>query len=107
MMHLGGLSRYRTELMGLSAVLILVCHVYAYVELPGVMRYMLSLCNIGVDLFLLTNLNVVAHWVNYYRYYYDRNNSPFGIWLFILYLTVVVCFLIYYKNKQNGGYNFC
>lgn len=52
MMHLGGLSRYRTELMGLSAVLILVCHVYAYVELPGVMRYMLSLCNIGVDLFL-------------------------------------------------------
>ena len=52
MMHLGGLSRYRTELMGLSAVLILVCHVYAYVELPGVMRDMLSLCNIGVDLFL-------------------------------------------------------
>ena len=48
MMHLGGLSRYRTELMGLSAVLILVCHVYAYVELPGVMRYMLSLCNLSL-----------------------------------------------------------
>lgn len=50
--HLGDLSRYRTELMGLSAVLILICHAYAYVELPEVVRYMLSLGNMGVDLFL-------------------------------------------------------
>ena len=52
MIHLGDLSCYHTELMGLSAVMILVCHAYAYVELPGVVRYVLSLCNMGVALFL-------------------------------------------------------
>lgn len=50
--NLGDLSRYRTELMGLSALLILICHSTAYIDMPSIVVYALSVANIGVDLFL-------------------------------------------------------
>lgn len=46
------ISKYRTELMGMSAILILVCHSVAYIEMPRILQYVLSFGNIGVDLFL-------------------------------------------------------
>lgn len=46
------LSKYRKELMGFSALLILVCHAYAYIDLPPLLGYVLSIGNIGVDCFL-------------------------------------------------------
>lgn len=46
------LSKYRRELMGFSALMIFVCHAYAYIELPSVLGYALSIGNIGVDCFL-------------------------------------------------------
>lgn len=46
------LSKYRGELMGFSALMIFVCHAYAYIELPSVLGYALSIGNIGVDCFL-------------------------------------------------------
>lgn len=49
---LSDFSKYRNELMGISAILIWVCHAYGYVELPISLQYVLSLGNIGVDLFL-------------------------------------------------------
>ena len=110
MMHLGGLSRYRTELMGLSAVLILVCHVYAYVELPGVMRYMLSLCNIGVDLFLF--LSGMGIW-----YSLSNKNGGVKYWylnrytkLFVPYFVALIPFEIiqfaFGKQLENGIWNY-
>lgn len=50
--QLSKISEFRTELMGLSAILILICHSVAYIEMPRVLHYSLSLGNIGVDLFL-------------------------------------------------------
>lgn len=50
--ELNRLSKYRKELMGFSALLILVCHAYAYIDLPPLLGYVLSIGNIGVDCFL-------------------------------------------------------
>ena len=50
--QLSEISEYRTELMGFSAILILICHSVAYIEMPRILHYVLSLGNIGVDLFL-------------------------------------------------------
>ena len=50
--QLSKISEYRTELMGMSAMLILICHSVAYIEMPRILHYVLSLGNIGVDLFL-------------------------------------------------------
>lgn len=50
--QLSKISKYRTELMGMSAILILVCHSVAYIEMPRILQYVLSFGNIGVDLFL-------------------------------------------------------
>ena len=50
--QLSKISEYRTELMGMSAILILICHSVAYIEMPRILHYILSLGNIGVDLFL-------------------------------------------------------
>ena len=47
------LSKYRTPLMGLSALLIIICHASTYhVEMPPVVRFLLSFGNVGVDIFL-------------------------------------------------------
>ena len=50
--QLSKISKYRTELMEMSAILILVCHSVAYIEMPRILQYVLSFGNIGVDLFL-------------------------------------------------------
>lgn len=52
MFNLNKISEHRTELMGLSAILILICHSVAYIDMPSILHYALSLGNIGVDLFL-------------------------------------------------------
>lgn len=47
------LSKYRTPLMGFSALLIIICHASSYhVEMPPVVRFLLSFGNVGVDIFL-------------------------------------------------------
>lgn len=53
MVKLGELSIFRTELMGISALCILICHLYGYVDLSVTVRYILSLGNVGVDLFFI------------------------------------------------------
>ena len=50
--NLSYLSKYRTELMGVSTLLILLCHSIAYIKMPVVLHYAISFSNIGVDFFL-------------------------------------------------------
>ena len=50
------LSKYRTELMGVGAICILLCHsVGRDVLMPGFLSQILSYGNIGVDIFLLSS----------------------------------------------------
>ena len=76
---LGDLSRYRTELMGFSALLILICHSTAYIDMPSIVVYALSVANIGVDLFLF--LSGMGMWYSMQRrcdMFYERHNQNVG-----------------------------
>lgn len=47
------LSKYRTQLMGVAALMIILCHAPQYgVEVAGIPRKLLVFLNIGVDIFL-------------------------------------------------------
>lgn len=53
MMDLYLLSKYRTQLMGIAALFIIICHAPVYgVELPHYVRMLFVWGNIGVDMFL-------------------------------------------------------
>ena len=85
--ELNDLSKFRTELMGFSTLLILICHSIAYVEMPRILYYGLSLGNLGVDLFLfLSGMGMWYSISNYSRseihWYCDRYKK-----LFIPYLV--------------------
>lgn len=88
--NLGHLSKYRMELMGKSALLILICHSIAYIEMPQELRYMISFGNIGVDLFLF--LSGMGMWYSIskfkggiFNWYFDRYKK-----LFVPYFLVVL-----------------
>lgn len=52
-LNLGNLSLYRSELMGIATMLIIVCHAPAYgVEIPAWLSRVLSSGGFGVDIFL-------------------------------------------------------
>ena len=65
--QLNEISLFRTELMGLSAILILICHSIAHIEMPVLLRYTLSFGNIGVDLFLF--LSGMGMWYSLSKMY--------------------------------------
>lgn len=47
------LSKYRTQLMGVAALMIILCHAPQYgVDVHGILRKLLVFLNIGVDIFL-------------------------------------------------------
>ena len=51
--NLGLLSKYRTTLMGIAAIFIILCHIPQYgVEVHHTLRSILIYGNIGVDIFL-------------------------------------------------------
>ncbi len=53
MINLRFLSKYRTQLMGIAALLIIICHAPSYgVELPHYIRILFVWGNVGVDIFL-------------------------------------------------------
>ena len=48
------ISQYRTPLMGISALMVIMCHFVLYSDnLSNVVRRLLELGNVGVDIFLL------------------------------------------------------
>ena len=53
MFELEKLSKYRTPLMGIAAIMIVLCHANLYdIQVNGIIRKMLSFGNVGVDIFL-------------------------------------------------------
>ena len=104
MVKLGELSIFRTELMGISALLILICHLYGYVDLSVTVQYILSLGNIGVDCFLFlpgagmwnSLLKVKSREIKYW--YINRYLK-----LFIPYLTVILPLGILGDKRQPSS----
>ena len=92
------LSKYRTQLMGIAAIFIIICHAPAYgVELPHYVRMIFVWGNIGVDIFLFLsglgcfyslsqyNQNVL----NWIKKRYKRIAVPY----IIIQLIFLVCFV--------------
>lgn len=108
--NLGNLSKYRTELMGLSALLILFCHSIAYIELPRNIHYMISFGNIGVDLFLF--LSGMGMWYSLTKlkkgmlfWYTDRYKKLFVPYLLVLLSIEAVKFALG-KQVEHGIWNY-
>lgn len=76
--NLVDLSRFRTELMGISAMLILLCHSTAYIAMPIGVMYALSVANIGVDLFLF--LSGVGMWYSLSKLNCDIDSGLYCMW---------------------------
>lgn len=103
-------SKYRTELMGISALLILFCHSIAYIKMPNILYYIISFGNIGVDFFLF--LSGIGIWYSLskrnnkiYKWYIDRYKK-----LFIPYFTVLLSMEIVQfclgKQLEHGIWNY-
>ena len=90
---LGDLSLYRTELMGFSALLILLCHSSAYIDMPSILAYILSAANIGVDLFLF--LSGMGLWFSLSKFSRDSFSGG-GIfhWYIDRYVKLFVPYLL-------------
>ena len=85
--QLSDISSYRGELMGLSTILILICHSVAYIDMHKILLYALSFGNVGVDLFLF--LSGMGLW-------YSLKNRKIALtcWYFMRYKRILVPYLL-------------
>lgn len=102
--NLNSLSKYRTPLMGIAAIMIIVCHTAQYgVVMPVFLRKLVIYGNLGVDIFLfLSGIGC---------YYSLNKNTDLKEWykkrfyrIFIPYLIIQIPFWIYYYI--NGTFDF-
>ena len=103
------ISCYRGELMGLSAIFILICHSIAYVDMPKVLFYALSFGNVGVDLFLF--LSGMGLWyslrkrqVTLKRWYFVRYKRILVPYLFIIIPITFIRYEFGLLNNMDLGY---
>ncbi|WP_455637908.1 acyltransferase family protein [Parabacteroides sp.] len=84
--QLSDISRYRGELMGISTILILICHSVAYIDMYKILLYVLSFGEVGVDLFLF--LSGMGLW-------YSLRNRKITLkhWYFLRYKRILVPYL--------------
>ena len=86
MYSLGLISKYRTQLMGCSAILILLCHAPTYVDFPSIISAIFSRGGCGVDIFLF--LSGVGLW-------YSLSRSPqIKLWYKIRFIRLLVPYLL-------------
>ncbi|MBR5076747.1 MAG: acyltransferase [Bacteroidales bacterium] len=82
------LSTYRTELMGLATLLIIICHAPANgVAMPALLDKILRWGGIGVDIFLFCS--------GLGMYFSIRKNNNWKRWYIHRYLTLFVPFLLF------------
>ncbi len=88
------LSTYRTQLMGIATLMIIICHTYNTVELPHIIRKIFVYGNLGVDIFLL--LSGIGCY-----YSLRKRKDKFAFWhrritrLLIPYLLITLPFAIF------------
>ena len=100
------ISKYRQSLMGLSIIMVLLCHARMDgANLPNILLSILSLGNWGVDIFLL--LSGIGM---YYSISKQRDNINWRVWIFkrlkrilIPYLIIESPFRIWYAIHNGLG----
>lgn len=88
--QLENLSKYRSSLMGISIIMILLCHARMDgAQLPNIILSILSLGNWGVDIFLL--LSGIGMYYSISKCYADIN---WGVWIYKRLKRILVPYLI-------------
>lgn len=88
--QLGDLSKYRSSLMGISIIMILLCHARMDgAQLPDIILSILTLGNWGVDIFLL--LSGVGMYYSISTRHADIN---WGVWIYKRFKRILVPYLI-------------
>ena len=85
--NLGLFSKYRSELMGIATLLIIICHAPIYgVQMPQWLSILLSNDGLGVDIFLfLSGMGIYNSWTSNKK---KRNNLLF--WLSKRYIRIII-----------------
>lgn len=104
---LGVLSKYRTEIMGFAAILIILCHAnVAGVITPNLIHFLLGLGNVGVDIFLfVSGIGMYyslskCQWGGLFSWYKKRYTR-----ILFPYLIITLPWWIYYSITR--GFSFC
>lgn len=106
LIQLGDLSKYRSSLMGISIIMILLCHARMDgAQLPDIILSILALGNWGVDIFLL--LSGVGMYYSISTRHADIN---WGVWIYkrlkrilVPYLIIEAPFWLWYAFDNDLG----
>lgn len=97
-------SKYKTELMGISAIAIIACHsVVEGVIFPSYLRHILALGNAGVDVFLfLSGMGM---------YFSLQKKELLSVWykkrfqrILLPYFFITIPYWMYYSISRNSGF---
>ena len=84
---LNKLSSYRTELMGIAAIMILICHASVYgVSLPTNIKKIFTLGNLGVEVFFLLSGIGISYSLN--------GNKPLSQWYIKRYIRILLPYMV-------------
>lgn len=89
-------SKYRSEIMGVATIMIVICHAPHYMSLPSLLSQGLSFWSVGVDVFLfLSGLGLC--------YSYDKKKVSVGSWyrkrFFRILLPCLIIQLLFVRNE--------
>lgn len=103
--HLDLLSRYRTQLMGVAAIFILLCHANGNgVEMPQIVKRVLTFGNYGVDIFLLlSGIGLYYSLSNSHKQTLTSWYKRRFIRLLVPYLLFSVPYWLYINHIENGN----
>lgn len=85
--NLGLFSQYRSELMGIATLLIIICHAPIYgVQMPQWLSIFLSNGGLGVDIFLfLSGMGMYNSWTSN-----KKKGNSLLFWLFKRYIRIII-----------------
>lgn len=101
------LSKYRTELMGVATIMIILCHASAtWTTMPYLLKRLLGIGNLGVDLFLLVSGVGIAFSLSRIsslreiKYWYKKR----FLRIIVPYTMIMIPTLLYLKIRSNHSW---
>ena len=100
-LHLNVFSQYRTQIMGIAAIMILICHIVGCgVLLPDLLKKIFTIGNYGVDVFMFVSglgmyysINNKSSIYQWYQKRYTRIFVPYFI------ISIPYCILMFSLDK--------
>ena len=93
-MQLSGISKHRTALMGIAAIMILLCHSARRISMPSAIAYPLSFLNIGVDIFLFLSGMGIYHSLEKLPKDKNRFHKVMRGWYFRRYSRILIPYIL-------------